>query len=105
MELYNSINIYKFAVRIIPMKPNMQSFETLRRYEDPKTGRVVLEVDDLEFLKNPKHGFNWFQRHIRHHWLKWALRHSDVIIAADRETAFDIHRFYFIPSERISVRP
>ncbi len=60
MELYNSIKIYKFAVRIIPMKPNMLSFETLRRYEDPKTGR---------------------------------------------ETAFDIHRFYFIPSERISVRP
>lgn len=81
----------------------MISFETIRRYVDPQTGRIVLEVEDLEFLKNPDHRFNWFQRHFRHHWLKWALKHSDVITAADKETAFDIHRFYFIPLDRISV--
>ena len=83
----------------------MKHFENLRRYVNPETGKTVLEVDDLEFLRNPKHHYNWFQRHIRHHWLRWALKHSDLIIAADPETAFDIHRFYFIPSERISVRP
>jgi hypothetical protein len=36
--------------------------------------------------------------------LKWALRHSDTIIAGDATTAFDIHRFYYIPSDRITVR-
>ncbi len=82
-----------------------QTFDTFRRYADPEAGKTVLEITDLQFLKDPAHRYNWFQRHFRHHWLKWALRHSDVIAAADEATAFDIHRFYFVPKERIEVRP
>ena len=82
----------------------MTNFETLRRYVDPSDGKVVLEIDDLEFRKNPEHRYCWFKRHFLSHWLKWALNHSDVILAGDQTTAFDIHRFYYIPIARITVR-
>ena len=80
-----------------------QDMKIMRRYTDSETGETVVEVTDLNFLKNPSHPFGWFRRHFLHHWLKWALRHSDRIVAADEETAFDIHRFYFIPRERIRI--
>lgn len=86
------------------MKQNMTNFDTLRRYADPSTGRTTLEVDELEFLKNPSHPYGWIKRHFLSHWLKWALNHSDDIVAGDATTAFDIHRFYYIPSNRITVR-
>jgi hypothetical protein len=82
-----------------------QDMKIMRRYTDSETGETVVEVTDLSFLKNPSHPFGWFRRHFLHHWLKWALRHSDRIVAADEETAFDIHRFYFIPRERIRIIP
>lgn len=82
----------------------MANFDTLRRYVDPSDGKVILEIDDLEFLKNPDHHYGWFKRHFLSHWLKWALNHSDVILAGDQTTAFDIHRFYYIPIARITVR-
>lgn len=86
------------------MKQNMTNFDTLRRYTDPSTGRITLEVDDLEFLKDPSHRYGWIKRHFLSQWLKWALNHSDDIVARDATTAFDIHRFYYIPSNRITVR-
>ena len=79
--------------------------EIMRRYIDPSTVETVIEVRDLSFLRDPSHPYGWFRRHWLHHRLKWALRHSDRILAADEQTAFDIHRFYFIPSERIALRP
>ena len=82
----------------------MANFDTLRRYVDPSDGKVILEIDDLEFLKNPEHRYGWFKRHFLSHWLKWALNNSDVIVAGDHATAFDIHRFYYIPSDLITVR-
>ena len=82
----------------------MTNFETLRRYVDPSDGKVVLEIDDLEFLKNPDHHYGWVKRHFLSHWLKWALNHSEVIVAGDQTTAFDIHRFYYIPTSRITVK-
>ena len=82
----------------------MTNFNTLRRYVDQSSGKIVLEVDDLEFLKNPKHRYGWLKRHFLSQWLKWALNHSDIIIASDKTTAFDIHRFYYIPSARITVK-
>lgn len=82
----------------------MASFDSLRRYTDASSGKTILEVDELDFLKNPKHRYGWIKRHFLSLWLKWALSHSDTIIAADSTTAFDIHRFYYIPSSRITVR-
>ena len=82
----------------------MASFDSLRRYTDASTGKTILEVDELDFLKNPKHRYGWIKRHFLNIWLKWALGNSDIIIAGNPTTAFDIHRFYYIPSERITVR-
>ena len=82
----------------------MTSFDSLKRYTDAQTGKTTLEVDELDFLKNPKHRYGWIKRHLLNIWLIWALRHSDTIIAGDATTAFDIHRFYYIPSDRITVR-
>ena len=77
---------------------------TMRRYVEQATGETVVEVRDLSFLTDPSHPDGWLRRHFLHHWLKWALRHSDRIIASDDQTAFNIHRFYFIPLERIRIR-
>ncbi len=81
-----------------------QDMKIMRRYRDIATGKIVVEVNDLDFLKNPSHPYTWLRRHFLHHWLKWALKHSDVIIAADDTVAFDIHRFYFIPADRITQK-
>lgn len=75
----------------------------MKRYKDVDSGKMVVEVRDLSFLKNPDHPYGWFHRHFLHCWLKWALNHSDIIRTYDQETAFDIHRFYFITKDRIEV--
>ena len=82
----------------------MTNFDTIRRYTDSQSGKVTLEVDNLEFLKNPEHRYGWIKRHFLNQWLKWALEHSETIIAADKTTAFDIHRFYYIPIDHISIK-
>ena len=86
------------------MKENMTNFDSLRRYTDSQTGKTTIEIDELEFLKNPEHRYGWIKRHFLNQWLKWALENSDIIVAGDPVTAFDIHRFYYIPSERITIR-
>lgn len=86
------------------MKQDMISFDSLRRYTDAQTGKTTLEIDELDFLKNPRHHYGWIKRHFLNLWLKWALGNSDTIIAGNPTTAFDIHRFYYIPTDRISVR-
>ena len=82
----------------------MTTFDSLRRYTDSATGKITLEVGELEFLKNPEHNYGWFKRHFLSMWLKWALNHSDIIVAGDETIAFDIHRFYYIPSAHIIVK-
>ena len=82
----------------------MTSFDSLRRYTDSHTGKTILEIDELDFLKNPKHRYGWIKRHFLNIWLKWALKNSDFIVAGDPTTAFDIHRFYYIPSDRITTK-
>ena len=86
------------------MKQSMTSFESLRRYTDSQTGKTTIEIDELEFLKNPEHRYGWIKRHFLNIWLKWALENSDTIIAGDPTTAFDIHRFYYIPAEHIAIK-
>lgn len=86
------------------MIQNMINFDIIRRYTDSQTGKITLEVDDLDFLKNPSHHYGWFKRHFLSHWLKWALCNSDIIIAGNKTTAFDIHRFYYIPAEHITIK-
>ena len=75
----------------------------MKKYRD-KEGRRVVEVSDLSYLTDWNHRYNWFQRHYHHHRLRRALKKAVKIVAADRTVAHDIHRFYFIPNEKIDIK-
>ena len=73
-------------------------------YKDESGNRVV-EVRDLSFLIDHNHSYNWLQRHFHHHRLRIKVKKAKTIIAASDKVATDIHRFYFIPYNRINVKP
>ena len=75
----------------------------MKKYRD-KEGRRVVEVSDLSYLTEREHRYNWFQRHYHHHRLRLALKKADKVIAPDAETAENVHRFYFIPREKIEIK-
>ena len=75
----------------------------MKKYTD-KNGRRVVEVDDLSYLVEREHPYNWFQRHFHHHRLRIALKNADLVIASSPEVATDIVRFYFIPKDKIILR-
>lgn len=75
----------------------------MKKYRDIE-GRRVVEVSDLSYLTDRNHRYNWFQRHFHHHRLRRALKKASKIIAADKTVAYDIHRFYFIPINRIFLK-
>lgn len=76
----------------------------MKKYRD-KEGRKVVEVSDLSYLTDREHRYNWFQRHFHHHRLRRALKKAARIVAYDKKVAYDIHRFYFIPNEKIDIKP
>ena len=73
-------------------------------YKDESGNRVV-EVRDLSFLSDRDHKYNWLQRHFHHHRLRLKVKKANTIIAASDKVATDIHRFYFIPYDRIDIKP
>lgn len=75
----------------------------MKKYIDSE-GRKVVEVDDLSYLRDREHHYNWFQIHYHHHRLRHALKRADVVIAADPEVATDIVRYYFVPKSKIRLR-
>ena len=75
----------------------------MKKYTD-KDGHKVIEVEDLSYLTDRDHPYNWFQRHFHHHRLRVAIKDADIIIAPDQKTAIDITRFYFIPKDKIIIR-
>ena len=76
----------------------------MKKYKD-NAGKRVIEVSDISYLKDRNHHFNWFQRHWHHHRLRISIKKTDTVIVPDAETAFDIHRYYFIPMDRIIIKP
>ena len=72
----------------------------MKKYRE-NNGKQVVEIDDLSFLKEHDHRYNWFQRHWRHHRIRLAVRKADIVIVPDQETAIDAARYYFIPKEKI----
>lgn len=76
----------------------------MKKYKD-RQGKKVVEVRDLSYLSRRDHPYNWLQRHFHHHRLRRALKKAARVIAANPVVAQDIHRFYFIPKERIEVKP
>ena len=75
----------------------------MKKYRDIE-GRRVVEVSDLSYLTDRNHRYNWLRRHYHHHRLRRALKKASKIIAADKTVAYDSHRFYFIPINRISLK-
>lgn len=75
----------------------------MKKYRDIE-GRRVVEVSDLSYLTDRNHRYNWLQRHYHHHRLRRALKKASKIIAADKTVAYDIHRFYYIPINRIFLK-
>lgn len=74
----------------------------MKIYTD-KDGRRIVEVEDLSFLADREHPYNWFQRHFHHHRLRIALKKADCIIAASPKVATDLVRYYFVPKDKITV--
>lgn len=75
----------------------------MKRYKDPNTGRKVVEVYDLSFLREREHPYGWLKRHFLHFRLKLSLRSADVIYVADTSVGIDLVRYYFLPKEKITV--
>ena len=75
----------------------------MRKYRDKNRNRTV-EVEDLSFLCEHDHHYGWVKRHYRHFRLRRALKKARNIIAANPKVASEIHRYYFIPNDRITVR-
>lgn len=77
----------------------------MRKYIEESTGKRIVEVSDLSYLKDRNHPYNWFQRHFYHHRLRIALRKADRVLAADETVAIDLGRYYFVPKDKIEILP
>lgn len=75
----------------------------MRKYKDKKTGKRVVEVEDLSFLRDRDYPYNWLQRHYHHHRLRRALRKADLVLARNKEVSVDLVRYYFTPKKKIVI--
>ena len=73
----------------------------MRKYKED--GKVIIEVNDLSFLKEKNHPYGWLKRHFLHLRLKSALGKADKIYVSDTVTGVDLVRYYFVDKERITV--
>lgn len=76
----------------------------MKKYNDYKAKRRVVEVHDLSFLSDRDHTYGWLRRHLRHHKLRRALKRADKIIASNSKVATDITRYYFVHKDRITLK-
>lgn len=67
-------------------------------------GRVIRAafVASLGFVSAPS-GYSWLRRHLMNLSFHMLRRRTELYIAADAATKEDIHRYYFIPKEKIGV--
>ena len=77
----------------------------MKKYTDPTNGKITVETGDLSYLSDREHRYNWFQRHFHHHRLRLALKNAEIVIVPDAETAVAVHHYYFVPKEKIVIRP
>ena len=75
----------------------------MKKYKDNE-GRTVVETENLNFLTDHAHRYGWLRRHFLHHCLRLALKKADKVVVPDAETLENVHRFYFIPRERIVIK-
>lgn len=69
-------------------------------HPDRRITKTAVAVYSLDFVSSLR-GYTWLQRHLlnlRYHRLR---RLADYFIAADSHVADDLHKYYFIPRDRI----
>ncbi|MBP3563134.1 MAG: hypothetical protein J6J54_01775 [Bacteroidales bacterium] len=76
----------------------------MKKYKDKETGKRIVEVEDLSFLRDRDYPYNWFQRHYHHHRLRLALRKADTVIARTKDVSTDLVRYYFTPKNKIVIK-
>lgn len=59
-------------------------------------------VTDMDFVSAPS-GYSWIRRHLMNLAFHMLRRKADLYISADSFVKQDIHRYYFIPKDRIGV--
>ena len=74
------------------------------RLSRKKRKKKVVVVNDLSFLIDRNHRYNWLQRHFHHHRLRHRIKHGATVIARNDKVAYDIHRFYFVPKDNIIIK-
>lgn len=76
----------------------------MRHYIVKISGSKVAQIDDLSFLSDRNHRYNWLQRHYYNIRFKRACRKADIILACNKNVANDIAKYYFIPRSKIVIR-
>lgn len=77
--------------------------ETMKKYKEKGTGRRVVEVDDLSFLRERNHPYGWLKRHYLHKRCKRAVKKADLVLARDSVVAKEISMYYFTPKSKIRI--
>ena len=75
----------------------------MKKYTDAKTGKKVVEICDVSFLKEKEHPYGWLKRHFLHFRMKFMLKKADKIYVKDAETGIDLVRYYFVPKDKIAI--
>lgn len=67
-------------------------------------GKVILAavVANMGFVSAPA-GYSWLRRHLMNLSFHFLRRRTELYVAADAATKEDIHRYYFIPKEKIGT--
>ena len=76
----------------------------MRRYLVKISGKKVAHVEDLSFLSDREHRYNWLQRHYYNIRFERACRKADRIIASSANVADEIAKYYLIPRSKIIIR-
>ena len=75
----------------------------MKKYTEAQTGKKVVEIYDLSFLKEKEHPYGWLRRHFLHFRMKFMLKRADIIYVQDATTGIDLVRYYFIPKDKIAI--
>jgi hypothetical protein len=75
----------------------------MKKYTEAGTGKKVVEIHDLSFLREKDHHYGWLKRHFLHFSIKLAIRNADRIYVPDTTVAIDMVRYYFVPKEKIVI--
>lgn len=76
----------------------------MRHYIIKIDGHKVAPVEDLSFLSQRHHRYNWLQRHYYNIRYKRACRKADYVIVNNDDVANDVVKYYFIPRSKIVIR-